>query len=106
MPHEAGGSQQRKSSVRSQVHLIDEIKRCESDCQEGTAGEHPECWTVRNIHCTEVSRAMVMAGEFDIHFVLVKVLILDIVPREDYPKVGTPTEINRKGKHFSTKATK
>ena len=90
MPHEATGSQQRKSPVRSQVHLIGEIKRCESDRQEGTTGEHPERRTIRNINYMEVSGAMVMAGEFDIHFILAKVLTMDIVPRENNPDGGNP----------------
>jgi hypothetical protein len=38
----------------------------------------------------EVSDAMVIAGEFDIHWVLAKVLTVDIVPRENRPEVGNP----------------
>jgi hypothetical protein len=38
----------------------------------------------------EVSGAMVIAGEFDIHWVLAKVLTVDIVPRENRPEVGKP----------------
>jgi hypothetical protein len=38
----------------------------------------------------EVSGAMVKAGEFYIHFVLAKVLTLDIVPREAHTEGGKP----------------
>jgi hypothetical protein len=70
--------------------LIGEIKRRERDREEDAVDEHPERWTIRNKNCMEVSGAMVMAGEFDIHWVLAKVLTVDIVPRENRPEVGKP----------------